>query len=115
MARRPPQLGEIWWANNTDLGIKKNPSQSHPILVVRGLHLADAPVVIAPGSSHRDAGDLDLVVDPEDCLPVSSLERRTRFDLNRHQRLPQARLGRRMGMLSPEKIEELKGLRERIF
>lgn len=112
---REPHQGDVWWVADADLGILTDTTTHHPVLVVRGLARRDGPVTIAPGSSHRDAGGIELVVDPEDCVPSTTLERRTRFRLDENRRIEQGALRRRLGVLNDAKIDELKTLRERIF
>lgn len=117
LARRggEPHLGDVWWVADADLGISVGTTTRHPVLVIRGLARPDGPVTIAPGSSHREAGGIELAVDPEDFIPPTALERRTSFRLDESRRIEQRALRKRLGVLNDTKIEELKALRARIF
>jgi hypothetical protein len=108
-----PVIGEMWWASNQDLGIPRG--GEHPILVIAGVAMKGGPVQIAPGSSSRleHKGDRVLgVLPPNDCDPPDCLESYTKFWINEHQRIPRAALIRRIGKLSPEKIQHLRVIKQ---
>ena len=109
---KPPQIGEIWWVKDADLGIKTT-ADAHPVVIVGGPSFEGGPVRIAPGSSslRPTDGEVALLVGPGDCIPAGAVTKHTRFRMNEMRRLPAAVLAGRIGTLTPAKLEELRTLR----
>lgn len=110
-----PAVGEIWWVDNTFLGIGPAGGE-HPVLVVAGPAIKDGPVQIAHGSSSHHGSDADRIlgVFPHNVIPSVCLTSYTRFFISRAQRMARSALKRYGGILDADTLTQLRAIKEQI-